>query len=1587
MPAVVAFVCLAGGAPGIPVAAASAAPRSVSGVSVAVTPALAGISETTYTVGFKTSPQGALLVNQGSITVVIPGASQCDGETITDASTGQSGGVFCNVDGPEAVPIAIGGGDQVRIVITGVSTPTGVGSHSVTVSTSSDAAAGGSYSLAAAGSVSGVSVAVTPALAGISETTYTVGFKTSPQGALLVNQGSITVVIPGASQCDGETITDASTGQSGGVFCNVDGPEAVPIAIGGGDQVRIVITGASTPTGVGSHSVTVSTSSDAAAGGSYSLAAAGAVSGVSVAVTPALAGISETTYTVGFKTSPQGALLANQGTITVDIPGASQCDGENITDVTTGQVGNVLCVIGGPNAPTIPIRGGDQVRIVITGVSTPAGVGSHNVTVSTSSDAAASGSYSLAAAGTVSGVSVAVTPALAGISETTYTVGFKTSPQGALLANQGTITVDIPGASQCDGENITDVTTGQVGNVLCVIGGPNAPTIPIRGGDQVRIVITGVSTPAGVGSHSVTVSTSSDAAASGSYSLAAAGTVSGVSVAVTPALAGISETTYTVGFKTSPQGALLANQGTITVDIPGASQCDGENITDVTTGQVGNVLCVIGGPNAPTIPIRGGDQVRIVITGVSTPAGVGSHNVTVSTSSDAAASGSYSLAAAGTVSGVSVAVTPALAGISETTYTVGFKTSPQGALLANQGTITVDIPGASQCDGENITDVTTGQVGNVLCVIGGPNAPTIPIRGGDQVRIVITGVSTPAGVGSHNVTVSTSSDAAASGSYSLRPTTTISGTVTSAEGAPVPGADLEACPVAGGNCSVATSAAFGAFTLIVAQSDTYAVMARARGQGSGSASGQITVAQAPRTGITVQLANTPVPAGTTIAGQSSGVPTLNWSQPTPLTVHGCPYGVGIVTITATNTISGQPDRVVAALIESPRGSGNYTGTLPPTEPAHGEATVAISFFCLEAVLPEAGPSAGGTTVSISGNDFQGATGVFFGTTPASTFTVVSNSLMTAVAPPGTGTVDVSVRTRTGQTRATSDDRYSYFDITSLSATGGPTSGGEPIVIHGHGLQNVNFVTFGSVGATGVQLISDSEIDAVVPPGSGNTRVAGAAFGEAPGNFAQGSLPFHYDAASDGRSQGIREATPHRMSRRGAEIERGGAPTLRHSQATTCPGCGVVAQGGPTLVDWGHAVAGVFTVAGILQKAVAWVQSQEAAGAFLGLALEAEGANAAAAAFIGAALPYVAAIGAGALVGFLIYTQVIAPIAPDLRTFFETVFSAWIDPSGTVVDTNGNPVPHATVTILRGPGPDGPFTPVTPGDPAIQPSINPERTGATGAFHWDVLAGYYQITASAPGCVATGHSGATVARSEGLHVPPPQVGLVLTLACRSEPQAAPPRITSLIASQGPSRGHNVVFITGSGFTTSSSVSFGNAKAAKVTFLSPQALSVVAPAGNGRVEVTVKTTAGTSPKSKSAQYTYVGDPPMCTVKPDSAQVTIGKPNKGKLGKAKQALGVIAVTAKCDEGATGTLKDAATEFVGEKPKHGKQRTKVFRLPTAAFRLKPGTPRIVTVQLPQVLIVALEHGTAVSAVFTLTATNTNGTAHATAQIARLKV
>ncbi|MBC9931818.1 IPT/TIG domain-containing protein [Chitinophaga qingshengii] len=144
----------------------------------------------------------------------------------------------------------------------------------------------------------------------------------------------------------------------------------------------------------------------------------------------------------------------------------------------------------------------------------------------------------------------------------------------------------------------------------------------------------------------------------------------------------------------------------------------------------------------------------------------------------------------------------------------------------------------------------------------------------------------------------------------------------------------------------------------------------------------------------------------------------------------------------------------------------------------------------------------GQQVTITGINFNGATNVSFGGTPASSFVVVSDAIITAV--PGNGTSGVvQVTTPNGIALL---DGFIYRPLPAASPrikAFDPQEGtsGTVVTIRGTGFSNTTSVSFGGTAAASFTILSDSIIHAVVGGGStGLVRVVNAVGADTMGTF-------------------------------------------------------------------------------------------------------------------------------------------------------------------------------------------------------------------------------------------------------------------------------------------------------------------------------------------------------------------------------------------------------------------------------------------------------------------------------------------------------
>jgi hypothetical protein len=156
----------------------------------------------------------------------------------------------------------------------------------------------------------------------------------------------------------------------------------------------------------------------------------------------------------------------------------------------------------------------------------------------------------------------------------------------------------------------------------------------------------------------------------------------------------------------------------------------------------------------------------------------------------------------------------------------------------------------------------------------------------------------------------------------------------------------------------------------------------------------------------------------TVTATGFPTPTLSESGTLPSGVTFDPT-TGVLSGTpAAGTLGAYPLTFTAANGVTPNATQSFTLTV--AAPVAAQPTVT-------GLSPNSGPLAGGTSVTIFGTNLAGATGVRFGTTAATSFTVVSANEITVTSPAGTaaGTVDVTVTTPSGTSATSAADQFTY----------------------------------------------------------------------------------------------------------------------------------------------------------------------------------------------------------------------------------------------------------------------------------------------------------------------------------------------------------------------------------------------------------------------------------------------------------------------------------------------------------------------------------------------------------------------------------
>jgi hypothetical protein len=140
--------------------------------------------------------------------------------------------------------------------------------------------------------------------------------------------------------------------------------------------------------------------------------------------------------------------------------------------------------------------------------------------------------------------------------------------------------------------------------------------------------------------------------------------------------------------------------------------------------------------------------------------------------------------------------------------------------------------------------------------------------------------------------------------------------------------------------------------------------------------------------------------------------------------------------------------------------------------------------------PNAGPTAGGTHLVITGSSLSGATAVMFGGTAATSFTVNSATQIAAVSPAESGgTVNIRVTTPGGTSASSTADQFTFAaapTVTGVNPNAGAPAGGAQVIVTGSNLSGATAVMFGGTAAASFTVNSGTQITAVSPAETAST---------------------------------------------------------------------------------------------------------------------------------------------------------------------------------------------------------------------------------------------------------------------------------------------------------------------------------------------------------------------------------------------------------------------------------------------------------------------------------------------------------------------
>ena len=378
--------------------------------------------------------------------------------------------------------------------------------------------------------------------------------------------------------------------------------------------------------------------------------------------------------------------------------------------------------------------------------------------------------------------------------------------------------------------------------------------------------------------------------------------------------------------------------------------------------------------------------------------------------------------------------------------------------------------------GTNVTITGTNFTGATSVTFDGLAATTINVVNSTTITCItpahITGV-----VGIIVTTAGGSSDAFSSFTYITPPNIT---DISSSFGSTLGGTNVT---ITGTNFTGATLVTFGglsATSLSVVNSTTITCITPARTT-AGAVGIIVTTGGGPSgafssfTYITPPVISTiSQSSGSTLGGTNVTITGTNFTGATSVTFGGlAATAINVVNSTTITCIT--PTRTTAGAV------GIIVTTGGGSSGAFSSFTY-ITSSVISSISPSTGGIVGGTSVTITGTNFTGATSVTFDGIAATTINVVNSTTITCVTPAHSdGAVGIIVTTGGGPSDAFSSFTYiTPPSITDISPSSGINTGGTNVTITGTNFTGATLVTFGGIAATTINVVNSTTISCITP---------------------------------------------------------------------------------------------------------------------------------------------------------------------------------------------------------------------------------------------------------------------------------------------------------------------------------------------------------------------------------------------------------------------------------------------------------------------------------------------------------------------------